>query len=368
MVNDGSYITMTNGLITRRFVTKPAFGTVDFRSEVKDQSILRMITVETNITLDDVLYPVGGLHAAMGTLAFLNRSALNLTVAPNAFVFASYDTVAPTAPFHWEPGLRHSPQSANWPPKGLRLRVKFHPPSSAKPEHANVVVYLNYEMYVGIPLLAKWVTVEYDGDSPIMVNCVIVEYLSTQKPYALFSYSPLPHPWEHGPGATGSWLYIQTNEPHGTRCSWEYEPTGVKGKPADYGADEPSLNCTYEIGPGVIMANQSLDKFALAQFDSFRVFELVTDSADRERVGLSRHRLLRLLAPQTQENPIFFHGTDSTSIGFKIAVEQMAAVGFEMFIYSFGSGFNLEHTDPDYIQRIADQIHFARDLGIEVGG
>ena len=70
------------------------------------------------------------------------------------------------------------------------------------------------------------------------------------------------------------------------------------------------------------MANASFDKFTLSQFDSFRVFELVTDSTDRERVDLSRHRLTRLLAPQTQENPIFFHATDYTTQGFKIAVQK----------------------------------------------
>ena len=39
----------------------------------------------------------------------------------------------------------------------------------------------------------------------------------------------------------------------------------------------------------------------LGMFTSFRVLELVTDSVDPERVGLSRHRMTRLLAPWTQE-------------------------------------------------------------------
>ena len=45
----------------------------------------------------------------------------------------------------------------------------------------------------------------------------------------------------------------------------------------------------------------------VAEFVSFRTFALVTDSADAERFGLSLRRLTRLWAPQTQENPIFFH-------------------------------------------------------------
>ena len=71
------------------------------------------------------------------------------------------------------------------------------------------------------------------------------------------------------------------------------------------------LFCTYyEGGPGVLMANIPTVSSYLTQFDSFRVLELITDTDDRERVGLSRHRMTRLLAPHTQENPIFFHAID----------------------------------------------------------
>ena len=46
----------------------------------------------------------------------------------------------------------------------------------------------------------------------------------------------------------------------------------------------------------------------------------------------------------------------------------MADVGFEMLIYSFGSGFSMESTDPAYISSIRDTVTYARSLGIEVGG
>ncbi len=106
----------------------------------------------------------------------------------------------------------------------------------------------------------------------------------------------------------------------------------------------------------------------LTEFDTYRVLELVTDSDNRERVALSRHRMTRLLAPQTQENPIFFHGTDSSNIGFRNSIDQMVAVGFEMFIYSFGSGFKLEDLDKANIDAIAADIQYAKAKGIEVGG
>ena len=46
----------------------------------------------------------------------------------------------------------------------------------------------------------------------------------------------------------------------------------------------------------------------------------------------------------------------------------MSDVGFEMLIYSFGSGFSMESTDPAYIASIRDVVSQARSLGIEVGG
>jgi hypothetical protein len=101
---------------------------------------------------------------------------------------------------------------------------------------------------------------------------------------------------------------------------------------------------------------------------SFRVHELVIGSSDDERVALSKHRLIRLLAPHTQENPIFFHMTISISEVFRIVIDQMAEVGFEMLIYSFGSGFDMESKDERYIERIARDIKYANSKGIEVGG
>jgi len=56
------------------------------------------------------------------------------------------------------------------------------------------------------------------------------------------------------------------------------------------------------------------------------------------------------------------------SAGVKKAVLQMQHVGFEMIIFSFGSGFDLESTDPAYVKNITETIAFAQHHGgIEVG-
>lgn len=304
-------LTLSNGLITRQFTLSPAFGTIDYRSELKQRSILRTITKEASVTLDGVVYSVGGLQINSDTHAYLNRTMLNLTADPNAFQYVNHSYGPPKAPFHWEPGLRHSPLTSRWPPAGLTLKVMFTAPKSAKPNHRLVTVTVNYEMYVGIPLLAKWVTLDYmdaEGMGSVYVNDVTVEYLSTQKPYNMLSYSQYPRPWDHSDtGITASWLYAQSNQAHGSECTWVQDSMASK----DYGADEQILQCKYTEENTILLGNDKVPN-SLLTVDTFRALELVTDSTDRERVSLSRHRMTRLLAPETQENPIFFHGTDHT--------------------------------------------------------
>jgi hypothetical protein len=86
-----------------------------------------------------------------------------------------------------------------------------------------------------------------------------------------------------------------------------------------------------------------------------------------ERAGLARRKLLRLLAPQIQESPIFFHLTSSAQLVFDSAIEQMAATGFDMVIFSFGSGFELESDDPKYLAKVKANVEMAKLHGVEVG-
>jgi hypothetical protein len=156
-----------------------------------------------------------------------------------------------------------------------------------------------------------------------------------------------------------SWLYVETDQPdgHGTNVVWTND-VEINTIPGSF---PPLVNCTYQTDHPIIVP-------LITQLSSFRVHELVISSSDDERVALSKHRLIRLLAPHTQENPIFFHMTESNSVAFRIAIHQMAEVGFEMLIYSFGSGFNMESKDEIYIERIASDIKYANSKGIEVGG
>jgi len=52
----------------------------------------------------------------------------------------------------------------------------------------------------------------------------------------------------------------------------------------------------------------------------------------------------------------------------RLAIDQCAAVGFEMVIMSFGSGFDIEREDPSYLAQIEELVDYGKSKGVELGG
>ena len=44
----------------------------------------------------------------------------------------------------------------------------------------------------------------------------------------------------------------------------------------------------------------------------------------------------------------------------------MNEVGFEMLVFSWNSGINMESTDPKYIEEIRAVVNYGKQMGIEV--
>lgn len=373
---------LSNGLTSRRFLTNPAFGTIDWLLNATIdrgglQSMLRSAAPEAMLRIDGVDYVVGGLRSTSMFRAYANRSMwLDTLAGPVAaevnttFAYAAHRVGAPVAPFPWTPGTRGSPTDVSWPPKGVTLEVDLKAP--AQPS-LTLTVY--YELYDGAPILAKWLELKSsDASKDVIVDRSTVELFAAGAPYgAYIGHGSLP-PGSDYNGATSAGtvsprplLHAKTDQAHGAFCEWvdDYQRSAdpVPGCPEckDEGATEPLLNCSYALGPGAhVSASES--------FVSFRALLLASDSTELERTTLARHRITQLLAPHVTENPVFFHATDVSVEGFKRAVDQMAEVGFEMLIFSFGSGFQLETANKEYLSHIAQQVAYAKSKGIEVGG
>ena len=138
----------------------------------------------------------------------------------------------------------------------------------------------------------------------------------------------------------------------------EYEFTGIRY----YGQYKPArLEVTPLLGPGLEIKPGDT-------FESCTAFEMLRDASDRERRGLAECKFWRMMAPWTQENPIFMHVRQSDSEAVKQAIDQCAAVGFEMVIMTFGSGFKIENDSAAYLQRMKELSDYAAGKGIAIGG
>lgn len=168
---------------------------------------------------------------------------------PDAFHYVTYKTSAPKAPFEYTP-RRHAPSNIVWPPKGLRVDFVFKAPFNAPAAHQGVLITVHYEIYDGIPLLAKWVTVENNVmilpkpikkhqekwplserensiDSDVSASVLSVEYLAVNKHWAHQGFG---------------WLDVRTDQPpHGINIQWLTDPDADKMP----GSFQYNLNCSY---------------------------------------------------------------------------------------------------------------------------
>ncbi len=352
--SDGKEIVLDNGLIRRAFRLAPNAATVGFDNRMTGASILRGVKPEAVVELDGTTYTIGGL-LGQPEYAYLRRQWLDsMTTDPGAFQFAGFEVGKTAARFPWKRS-RHAPPAA-WPPPGVSLVLHFKPPEGKCP---GVGVAVHYEMYDGIPLLCKWLTITNGGRKPVTVNSFKSEILAAVD---YESDVELPNRWEFpnmlvesdyafgGMGAGGA----------NKTAHWVADPQ--YGSQVNYARQAPvMLEVRPPLGPEAAIA-------AGETFETFRTFELIHDSTERERKGLAQRRMYRTIAPWAMENPILMHVRYADPASVRRAVDQCAEVGFEMVIMTFGSGFNIENEDPEYLAQVKELADYAHGKGIELGG
>jgi hypothetical protein len=235
----------------------------------------------------------------------------------------------------------------------------FAPPANAAP----VTVEAHYELYDGLPVIAKWLTLRNTGAKPVMLNSFTVEQLAFVEPESIVdgaatnfrgSLRALDAFSDYSFGGNMS---ATADAP---AIHWRSDP--LYETQVHYLLQTPCLlECSPEIGPEAeIKPGES--------FDSFRVFELIHDSTDRERRGLAVRRAYRALAPWAQENPVLMHVRSAAPEAVRTAIDQCADVGFEMVIMTFGSGFDIENEKPEYLAGIKSLADYGRAKGVALGG
>ncbi len=225
----------------------------------------------------------------------------------------------------------------------------------------NIRVSVHYELYDGVPVMSKWVSVHNGTGSPVTVNNITAEILAAVEHSSIVEYRgvqlPTPNIHVETDHAFGGMRDFNAN--HHT-VHWESDP-GYSSQ-VNYLRVQPCLLKVYP-DKGINMAVESG-----GTFESYRVFVMPYDSYDRERTGLARRRMYRTIAPWVTENPLMMHLRYSDPEHFRQAVDQCAEVGFEMLNLSFGSGFNIENESPEYIAQMKEYRDYAENKGITIGG
>ena len=80
------------------------------------------------------------------------------------------------------------------------------------------------------------------------------------------------------------------------------DPGAIRFREVRLGPTEPRLEWKRKRPAAAIAPGET--------FETFRTFELVFDSTDRERKGLSLRRMYRTVAPWVTENPVIATGLD----------------------------------------------------------
>lgn len=223
-----------------------------------------------------------------------------------------------------------------------------------------LVVKVHYELYDGLPLLSKWVSVENNSRQEIIVNNIKSEQLAVTEAESAVEHMQR---WELPPIFAESDFAFGSGSPNAAQNACvEWQTDSSYTTQVNYALQTPSLLvCMPKTGMGQELAPGT-------SFESMRLWELMYDSYDRERRGLSERRLYRTIAPWVTENPVIMHVSSAADEPVKKAIDQCAEVGFEMVIITFGSGFNIEDTSQQNLQRMKALKDYARSKGVALGG
>lgn len=233
-------------------------------------------------------------------------------------------------------------------------------------------VTLHYEMYDGVPLLSKWMTISSVG-ADVAVTSVVTESLHVpwelrNRMHAEIAYMPTIGErnsmegagWDAGDmgflSFTGlmddpvnMWVYdANAMGPWGADDAWQYW--------YDMGLNETMLSVAYPYGPQVVVSNTST-------WDTFRVYEVLHDSDTLERQTLSRRKLLRVASPAVTSDllPAYMVGGDSASI--RAGADAAAALGFRA-LHASVNPFNMS---PSYLTQVAADVAYVHAAGLAIG-
>ena len=366
-------LVFSNGITARTFTLFPNGATVGLELLNTNESFIRSVRPEAEVELGSLKFSVGGLLGQPIHNYLLPEWLSLMTADPYSFQLVDYTISDVKARFPLKKRSAWMAKDLPWPLPGKELIFRYQLNEKAialwqekiqsKEPLAylkSVVVEIHYELYDGMPVFSKWIKVLNDSKQEIKVSKFKSEILAVLEGESAVDSKKR---WDL-PNITVESDYNfggMTNESlFNSSIGWNLD-TLYKTQ-VSYERKTPCLLEAYpKYGP-----NQSIKSGS--SFESFRIWELVHHSLDREHKTLEHRRMLRSLAPWSTENPILMHVRGSKDEEVKKAIDQCAEVGFEMVIMTFGSGFEVEDQSPENLNRMKKLADYAHSKGIALGG
>ncbi len=347
---------LDNGLVRRVFLLDPNASCISYTNLSSGQELLRSIEPEARLVLNGQSYNVGGLSGQKEKAYLRLEVENNLQKKDSDFVFTNY-RISDIKPFiNWKPNTwLTNPNQAT----GKSVTLEF---ISNMASLKNILVQVHYELYDGLPLMTKWVSIENKSNASIKINRVVNEVLGLVEEESAVVGKPEEMKKQHG-------IYFETNYAFNNAMRYDISDQTTHWKTdlsytsqVNYNFETPCLLEIYpEKAPGIVLAPNEV-------FKSVRTNELLMDSYDRQRRGLILKKMYRTIAPWTTQNPIFMHLVSKNDQEVKNAIDQCVATGYEAVILSFGSHLEMEDTTSANLNRWKDLAKYAHDHKILLGG
>ena len=352
----GKNIVLENGLVRRVFRLQPNTACVDYTNLTNGQQLLRAVKPEAKITINDVVYNIGGLHGQKENAYLLPQWVDEMYTEEQDFRLVRYNVAAIRPFLNWK--------CATWAinKKQATGKLVTFEYLSSLPALKGVVVNVNYELYDGLPLIVKWLSVENKTNATIKLGRVVNEVLGLVEEESAVVGSPEEMKKQHG-------IYVETNYAFNNAMRYDISDQTTHWKTDSAYTSQVNYNyqtpCVLEVFPEKLIAVE-LQPGAI--FKSVRTHELLMDSYDRQRRGLMIKKMYSTIAPWTTQNPIFMHLVSKNDDEVKRAVDQCAATGYEAVILSFGSHLNMEDSTAANIARWKTLADYAHGKSILLGG
>lgn len=304
---DKDKITLSNGLVSRT-VEKNECRTVSFKNSQKGCEML-------SAPRPDFCISVNGKKYFSDSFAF---AECRETACMERVPFRRSDTMT---------------AAGQYPPSGKAVVVTYR----SKKGCPSVTVCVRYEIYDGIPVIMKLITLKNDGNEDITVDNISTDILEIKDNRdMLFADSDY--------NSTTDFIGLDF-----TKYAKNY---------ARYHFDVLEFAPLYRMNVKLSPAKT---------LDSITAFELLFGTDFYEHRLIEVKEMYRKIAPWCTDNALFFHLISNSSRAIRKAADQCAEVGLEMIIQSFGSGVKMESGNEHYLNRIRKAYDYGHSKGLRMG-